>query len=109
MAAGAIMGQGNPNLSEIRFAIDANQFDTSSEDTYLQKLYIPGILRAGGLKNAAALLAPHSLLLHNTAGLFDTSWMEYAYGLRHPDRIEPSLIVKQEAQDDTVLVEFLIK
>jgi len=44
MVAGAIMGQRHPNLPETRFAIDANQFDTSSEDNYLQKLYIPGIL-----------------------------------------------------------------
>jgi len=35
--------------------------------------------------------------------------MEDAYGLRHPDRAEPLLIVKKEAQDDTVLVEFPIK
>ena len=103
------MGQHEPNLPEIRFAIDANQFDTSSEDNYLQKLYIPGILRAGGLKNAAALLAPRSLLLQNTAGLFDTSWMEAAYGLSYPGRAKPLLMVKEEVQDDTILVEFLIK
>ena len=36
-------------------------------------------------------------------------WMEDTYGLRHPDRAEPLLIVKEEAQDDTVLVEFLTK
>jgi len=96
-------------LPETRFAIDANQFDTSSEDNYLPKLYIPGILRAGGLKNSEALLAPRSLLLNNTAGLFDTSWMKATYGLSYPGRGEPLLMVKEEVQDDTILVEFLIK
>jgi hypothetical protein len=103
------MGQRDPNLPEIRFAIDANQFDTYSEEIYLQKLYIPGIVRAGGLRNAAALLAPGDLLLHNTGDLFDTSWLEDAYGLRHPDWAEPLLIVKEGEQEDTALVEFLMK
>jgi dienelactone hydrolase len=107
IVAGAIMNQRDPELPKIRLAVDANRFDTSSEDSYLQNLYIPGILRAGGLRNAAALLAPCALLLHNTAGLFDTSWVEAAYSLSYLDRIEPALMVKEGIHNDSELLEFL--
>ncbi len=103
MVAGAIAAMEDSGGSALRFAIDADRFNTASEKDYLEKLYIPGILRAGGLKNAAALLAPRDLLLHNTVGAFDTSWAEAAYRLS-PDA---SLTLNRETQADHSLIEFL--
>ena len=77
MLAGAVM---TPD-ARVRFAIDADGFHTAQEMDYLNWLPIPGILRAGGLPNAAALLAPHDVLLHNTGEGFDVSWAETAYRL----------------------------
>lgn len=65
----------------INYVIDANGFNTELESDYLAHLPIPGLLKAGGLKNAAALTAPNPLVLHNTQGSFDTSWAEVAYPL----------------------------
>ncbi|MBT5828635.1 MAG: hypothetical protein HOH77_00460 [Candidatus Latescibacteria bacterium] len=65
--------------TSIRFFIDANGFDTHSESDYLTHLPIPGILKAGGLNNAAALVAPNTLHIHNTSDTFDTSWAKAAY------------------------------
>jgi len=65
----------------INYVIDANGFNTESESDYLTHLPIPGLLKAGGLKNAAALTAPNPLVLHNTQDNFDTSWAEISYPL----------------------------
>jgi dienelactone hydrolase len=63
----------------IRFALDMNRFDVTSEDSYLKALYVPGILRAGGVANTLALLAPHPLLLHNLGDGNDVTWAARAY------------------------------
>ncbi|MDA0708854.1 MAG: hypothetical protein O3B73_01430 [bacterium] len=65
----------------VRYIIDADAFNTEGETDYLSRLPIPGILKAGGLRNAAALVSPHTLILHNTGKAFDTSWVEAAYRL----------------------------
>jgi dienelactone hydrolase len=65
--------------TSIRYLIDANGFNTEDETDYLTHLPIPGILKAGGLQNAAALIVPNTLHIHNTGDNFDTSWAEAAY------------------------------
>ncbi len=66
---------------------DMNGFGTSSDAAYVNALFIPGIRRVGGLPAigaAAAVAAGYSgngaarftLHLHNTAGKFDTSWLD---------------------------------
>ena len=50
--------------------LDVGDFDTSSDAAYLDRLYIPGLRRAGDLKTAAAL-ARGTLVIHNAGDRFD--------------------------------------
>lgn len=89
----------------LRLAIDADRFSTDKEEAYLARLPIPGILAAGGLPNAAALLAPRDLLLHNTGTTFDTAWAHQAFGL-YPDA---NLHVEEGRVANDALVSFLVQ
>lgn len=78
LIAGAVL---EPRDTKCRFAIDTAGLNTADHRDVLCRLPIPGILKAGGLPNAAALVAPHDLLLHNTGDLFDSTWASAAYAL----------------------------
>lgn len=52
-----------------RAVLDAGQFDTSSDAAYLERLYIPGLLRAGGLQTAASMAAGR-VVIHNAGTSF---------------------------------------
>jgi hypothetical protein len=67
-------------------------------------LFIPGILKAGGLPNALAFIAPRALFLHNTHNYVDTSWAEAAY--RSPGTVS-NFVVAKERKDDHELLRFL--
>jgi dienelactone hydrolase len=55
----------------VPFAVlDVGQFDTSNDAAYLERLYLPGLRRAGDLKTAAAL-AGGKLVIHNAGDRFD--------------------------------------
>jgi dienelactone hydrolase len=49
--------------------LDVGRFDTSSDESYLERLYIPGLRRAGDVQTAVAL-ARGKLVLHNTGDRF---------------------------------------
>ncbi len=66
---------------DLQIVSDVGAFNTALETDYLNRLPVPGILKAGGLPNAAALIVPNNLLLHNAGDAFDTSWAEVAYAL----------------------------
>ena len=68
--------------------VDAAGFDNSSDDAFLETLPIPGIRRVGDFRTAGALLAPRSLIIHNTGDAFDTSWITEVY--RNIEAIEVS-------------------
>jgi hypothetical protein len=53
-----------------RAVLDVGQFDTSSDTAYLERLYIPGLLRAGGLQTAVSMSAA-SIVVHNAGTSFD--------------------------------------
>ena len=59
--------------------IDANQFDTDSDEAYLQNLPIPSIRRVGDFRTAGTLVAPGHLLIHNTNNTFQTDWIADVY------------------------------
>ncbi len=101
--AAAVLGPPKPDEPVIRFAIDANLFDSDLEKRYLEDLFIPGILKAGGLRNAVALIAPRPLLLYNTHALFDASWAEAAY-----QAVGSQLIVSRSRKSPAEVVRFLI-
>lgn len=102
LAAAAVLG---PQNRSMRFVLDVDSFDTGSSASYLKCLPIPGILRAGGLENAAALVAPHDLLVHNTGGHFDCAVAEQAYGLYE----NAMLRVEQDQIENELLVEYLTR
>jgi len=52
--------------------VDVNQFDNSSDKTFVETLYSPGLRRAGDLRTAALLIAPGPLCLHNARTVFKT-------------------------------------
>lgn len=89
--------------ADLQLACDVGAFDTGREDDYLHRLPIPGILKAGGLPNAAALVAPNDLLLHNAGDAFDTSWAEDAYA-RHP---KAALIIQRDRMKNDDAIDFL--
>ena len=69
-----IVGFGNAGLwaliagaiterADLQIASDINAFNTTTENDYLNRLPIPGILKAGGLPNAATTHRPEQLVL----------------------------------------------
>jgi hypothetical protein len=67
-----------------RVVADAARFDTRDESAYLERLFIPGILRAG----AFGALPPRGVLVHNTGGLFTSP------GELHDAPLPPAAIVE---------------
>jgi dienelactone hydrolase len=54
-------------VSVSRAVIDVAQFDDSSDDAFVERLYIPGIRRAGDLQTAISM-ATGTVVIHNTGG-----------------------------------------
>jgi dienelactone hydrolase len=72
-------------------AIDADGFEYALERDEPAEMRLPGILRFGGLRAAAALAAPGALLLHHTGGALDPAWARLAYELEgHPAALRTS-------------------
>ncbi len=80
--AGLVVRAGWPDDREgsipVRTAIDMNQFDATTDDAYLNELFIPGIQRVGGLPALAACAANGPLWLYNVHPSFDTRWVKQA-------------------------------
>jgi hypothetical protein len=70
-----------------RAIVDVGQFDPSSDAAFLERLYIPGLRRAGDFSTAAAMISG-DVLVHNAGDRFA------ARGLRvEPRRLTPAEIV----------------
>jgi hypothetical protein len=67
LVARAAAGSGAPTFR--RTVADAGRFPTADESAYLERLFIPGILRAGGFQS----LPKDDVLIHNTGGVFHAS------------------------------------
>ena len=59
--------------------VDANQFDSGNDATYLHTLPIPSIRRVGDFRTAGTLVASRHLLIHNTNNTFQTDWIADVY------------------------------
>ena len=59
--------------------IDAAAFDNNSDDAFLETLPIPNIRQVGDFRTAGTLVAPQSLIIHNTGSAFDTTWITEVY------------------------------
>ena len=61
-------------------AADADALDLASDEALLARgLFVPGIRKIGAFSGAAALAAPHRLLLHNTGRNFATGLLRDVY------------------------------
>jgi len=70
-------------VKECAVAADAAGFDSAKDESYLEKLYVPLLRRAGDFQSAALLAAASPLLLHNTGGRFASDAFKHAYGLHN--------------------------
>ncbi|HEX5083435.1 MAG TPA: hypothetical protein VFY40_15425, partial [Blastocatellia bacterium] len=62
-----------------RMVIDAAGFDSASDEAFIKSVAVPGIRRAGDFTTAAAIAPLTPLLIHNTAGKFNTEKIEAVY------------------------------
>ena len=69
--------------------LDVGRFDTSSDTGYLDRLYIPGLRRAGDLQTAASL-ARGKILVHNAGDRFAVKGIE-----SQPRQLTPAEIVSR--------------
>ncbi len=63
-------------------AADAAGFDASKDESYVEKLYVPLLRRAGDFDSAAWLAPASLLLLHNTGGRFARGAFQQAFALQ---------------------------
>ena len=52
-----------------RAIVDVGRFDLSSDDAFLDRLYLPGIRRAGDFRTAAGMTKGH-VVIHNAGDRF---------------------------------------
>jgi hypothetical protein len=69
-----------------RAILDVGRFDLSSDAAFLDRLYIPGLRRAGDLRTAAAM-ARGNLLLHNAGDRFSIEGQVTHAGKLTPEQI----------------------
>jgi dienelactone hydrolase len=80
------------NARVSRTAVDADAFEYALERDVPAERMLPGILRFGGLRAAAAVAAPGPLLLHHTGRALDPAWARRAYELAgHPGSFHTSV------------------
>jgi dienelactone hydrolase len=65
-----------------RVAIDAAGLDTSSDETFLRALPIPGVRRAGDFVTAVFMAPTRPLMIYNTQGRFATEQIASAFRLQ---------------------------
>lgn len=60
-------------------AVDAGRFDNSSDEGFLNHLFVPCLRRLGDVRTAGALAAPRPLFVHNTGEQFDAGFIADVY------------------------------
>jgi hypothetical protein len=60
--------------------VDAAAFDNSNDTAFLETLPIPSLRQVGDFRTAGTLIAPQSLIIHNTGDAFRTAWITEIYG-----------------------------
>ena len=77
----SLLAAGFANVKNI--VIDAAEFnlkeDIESDAVFLETLPIPNIRQVGDFQTAGTLIAPRSLIIHNTGEAFDTAWITEVY------------------------------
>jgi dienelactone hydrolase len=60
--------------------VDANGFDPNDDEAWLSRQYMACVQSSGGVKAAAAMVAPRNLAVFNTSGGFDLSGVTEVFG-----------------------------
>ncbi len=85
--------------------VDASQFDASSDDEFVKRLFVPCLRRVGDLRTALALIAPRPLLVHNAHPNFPRNWAESAYKAANATQ---RLLWKEQRMEVAQVVEWLV-
>jgi len=86
-------------------AVDLNGFDDDSEEHWM-RLFVPGIMRAGGLKAAAAMNAPRRLLIHDAGSEFDGEWVVSFYRVLSA---EDRLTISEEKLGHEAILDWIMR
>ena len=86
-----------------RTVVDANQFDVSDDQAWVDTYYVPCIRSIGDVTTAAAMIAPRRLAVLNTGDAFDTAGMEQVYRAVGSD----GLTVTQDAVSTDAILSWL--
>jgi len=86
--------------------VDVNGFKQDDEKDWLQRLFIPLMRRAGGLKTAIALAAPSKLFIHNCKDGFK---LGFAVKLYERLNASKNLKTKKDKATDTEIVEWITR
>jgi hypothetical protein len=74
-----------------RSVLAVGDFDTSSDDMFLERLYIPGLRRAGDLQTAASI-ASQRVIIHDAGPRFTLLGMDVTRRRLSPDEIADAVI-----------------
>lgn len=85
---------------------DVDGFDASTDSQYVERLFIPGVRRAGDFRAVASLVSDGNLLLHNAPEGFPLAWYRAAFDAA--GRSE-SLRIEQGVASKDVILEWLAR
>ena len=72
-----LLAAGFTDVKNVVVAVAA--FDNNNDTSFLETLPIPNIRQVGDFRTAGTLVAPRSLIIHNTGDVFDTTWIAEVY------------------------------
>ena len=76
-----------------RAVVDVSQFDNDDDEAFVERLYIPGIRRAGDFRTALAMTSG-AVVIHNTADRFKLEGAGIKTRKLTPDEIAAALDVR---------------
>ena len=88
----------------VRVVADAAQFSVKDDASYLDRLFIPGLRKAGGFQSAIALAAPSPTLIHNAGGVFHATECQDLYRLLGE---QDALVIRDDELSPHAIVEWL--
>ena len=81
--------------------VDAAAFDNRNDTAFLETLPIPNIRQVGDFQTAGTLIAPRSLIIHNTGDAFGTAWITEVYG--NIGASQHLLVAKDRLSDEEIV------
>jgi len=85
-----------------RTVVDVDSFANMDDNAFMDRLYSPGLRRAGDVKTAAMLIAPSPLYLYKTGSEFKSDEIAKGY-----DSVKAELRVESSTLSPTAIVEWL--